>query len=229
MSVPLDDVAEYCLAPLVDCPLPLGRRLALEAARELCRDAWIWQWFIPTATLVAGTPDYDLTVTLPEESVIADLFLVTINGIPILPYAKSATQIPTDQAPYNGSPYYGGPAEFAGGCSGQNLTYHRALVTAITLVPNTNNAAGQALNVGMTLMPTIRATCLPEIIESEYIEAVAYYVQSRAMAYPSEKWSNPQLAAVYANEWDERLRQAKTRGQGGNVIPRYRTTPDDFA
>lgn len=223
--------AQYCLDALPGLPIPLGRRLVVEAVRDFCQETKIWRFWIPQQTLTTNIMDYPLTTNQPDQSVIFDLVHVQINGQDILPYSEGALTPALDQQAY---PLQTNVlSSSANSCSGQNLTYNRGNVNTVTIVGGVNNAAGMPLTVELALMPAPGATCIPDIVWQEWFEAVENYVKWKAMTRPKEPgqeqdFSNPEMGAFHLKEYEGKRNQAKLRAAGGNMNKRYRSVGCDF-
>lgn len=219
--------AQYCMDSLPDCPIPLLRRLVVEAVRDFCQETKIWRYWTPQMTLTANITDYDLTANQPDQSVIFDLVHVQINGQDILPYSEGALTPALDQAAF---PLYSNLLTSSGNSinSGQNLTYNRSNVSTVTIVGGVNNSTGYPLTVEVAVMPAPGATCIPDIVWQEWFEAIEQFVKWKAMARPGESFSSPEMAAFHQTEYEGKRNQAKLRAAGGNMNKRYRTVGSDF-
>lgn len=228
MPVPILQAAQYCGDSLKDCPIPLLQRLVVEATREVCREGRIWRVKLPTITLLPRTINYDLSATLPLNSVIEDIIQVRINGQPILPYNINATTPAIDQSPWPG--VGGPPGNFGPECQWQNVTFSRPLQTQITLIGGWQTTGGQPMDIWLNLIPQIGSSTIPDIAWNEYVEAIEQYVKWRArVGDPSAAWYNPQLGQDNETNWKDWAGVLRTKARTGNVTPRMRVTPSDYA
>lgn len=226
MTTAVDTIATFCRDSLPNCPVPLLRRLVVEAAREFGRKTSGWKWWVPTQTIVSGTSDYSLVSTQPAQSVIDDILSAKVNGTNIYPYSDSATTPAVDQHPYGGLTVNG---EITAASEFQNTTYHRALRTSITLVPPPSSIAGTSLDVQIRLIPQIGATVIPDLFWDEHSECIENYVKWKAMTRVKEKFSDPVMGEFHHGQYELMANAAKVKIQIGNVSPRHRNVPCDFA
>ncbi len=223
--IPLLTFSQRYQDALPSCPIPLLNTLVVEAARELCQAGRLWKAWIPTATIVDGTSDYDLTAGTPANTTVVDLAQVLVGGKPILPYDVDATTPATDQAPYNGA------IPGTGTCFNDvfNVTYNRDNDTTITLVPVPSGLSGYSLDVQLVLVPQLGNTSqLPDQFYNEWNEAIEHYVKWRAMMRQKEKFSDPQMAQYHYGEWMIFRGRCVSRGRAGKMSARRRSVPSDF-
>lgn len=153
--------------------------------------------------------------------------LVKINGLPILPYDVDATTPALDQGTWPG---LSAPPGLSNGCQFQNTTYNRGNQTSITLVPTPTSLAGALLDVNLVLIPQIGSSTIPDIAWNEYAEAIEQYVKWKAcMGDKSAVYYDPGLGSAHKINWDSWAANLRTKARTGNVTPRMRTTPSDFA
>ncbi len=191
---PLSDFTVLCLAELPGIPPPILNRLVARAARELCREGRLWRFVVPDITVANNVLTYDLSALLPACSMIHDIDVVTIGGIPLDTASRGANRIST------------------------TVSWTRTN-NSIAL----RSYCDGLLRVQAVLIPTIDACSLPDILLDEWIEALEFGVKGMAMAMPKKEWSDASSGAFYLGQWEEKLCKARLYGRNGNATPRLRT------
>ncbi len=75
---------------------------------------------------------------------------------------------------------------------------------------------GGTFRLSYFLMPAPGATCLPDFLFDQHVEAIASGATARLLAMPGKEWSNPQFAAIYQATFEreaDRNFRASQRGQ----------------
>jgi len=180
-------------------PDPLVRQAICRSAREFMRRTRVWtEWLQPVATTAGQGVSY--TLALPPDSQPVRLERMTAGGRPA--DIANAWVEPADWTQWPEGP--------------------RTLISSdlATYVLRGDWAAGEEVQVQVSLMPTLGALGIPDPLAERHLEAIAAGAKSILLAMPD--FLAPELAAAYRMQFDQAIAAASIDRFRGHTsqIPR---------
>lgn len=86
--------------------------------------------------------------------------------------------------------------------------------------------AQQGLKLRLSVTPSETATGLPDDIALRFRDAMHVGAKARLMLYPGKPWSNPELAAVYAQAFTGLIERANVNAARAHVNARIPSRPN---
>lgn len=174
------------------------------ACIEFCRKTQVWQMDLDPIDIVAGQQVY--TMTLPTDADLSKVMRVIIDGV---------DQIPLSEKPAGSSfgyaPYYT-----------VNISTNQ-----ITLVKSPLDNVPAGLQICIALKPTITAFQVPEILLSQYPEAISYGALGNLCAMVGRPFSDFEMAKQYREDFRHAINSAASDALYGfsravlETIPAY--------
>lgn len=157
-------------------PDPLVRHALCRASREFFRRTRAWTEWLDAAT-ATGVPGQEFDFDLPNQTEIVRIEQATKSGKPLT--VQSYKQLAADWTKH--------PDEAE---SGQSLV-SRDLVTF-----NLLGTVSGSVQVQASLMPSVRASGLPDHLANHYMEAIAQGAKGILLLTPDTEFYKPDLAGV---------------------------------
>lgn len=184
-------------------PDPLVRQALCRAARDFLRRTRVWMvWLDPVPTVAGARVAYEFV--LPAESQIVRVEQASINGRPLDVQSYRLRQ--ADWTRYD---------------DGEPAVVTRDLAEFIL---SGTAAAGDEVQVQVSLMPTLAATGIPDDLADRYLEPIARGALSVLLATPDVPFYKPDLAAAYGLMFEQAINTVAVDAYRGhtNEIPRAR-------
>ena len=184
-------------------PDPLVRHALCRASREFFRRTRAWmQWLEPTGSMAGEGMTYDFDVPTGAQKVRIEQ--ATVGGRPLA--IESFREIDHD---WQAHP------------QGERALVDQDLQT-FSLVGRF--AAGEAIQVQVSLMPSPSATGLPDDMADRYLEPIAGGAKAVLLLTPDTEFYRPDLAAAYRASFDRGVASAALDAYQGhtNNVPRAR-------
>lgn len=164
------------LVHAVNAPDPLVRQALCRAARDFFLRTRAWtQWLDVTTTNAGEGVEYDFDI--PSQTELIRIERATRNGSPLL--VQNYRQRPADWTQHADGPQ--------GVVTRDLVTYN--LVGSF--------AAGDVVQVQASLVPSLRATGIPDPLANRYQEPLAHGALARLLLVPDTPYFKPDLAAFY--------------------------------
>jgi hypothetical protein len=177
----------------------------LRVAREFCQRSSAWREPMLPITAEPGVKTYALFSPEPKTDVLRVLEL-TVGGQLLWRAEPSLEQHPTVQPKF--------------------LPHHPPFTldsqaTEITL----RDVPTGAIEGVVAMRPSFTATTLPDLMQSDYLEALRAGVLARLMAMGGKPWSDRTMAATYEDRWQREVGFHATRSARGNTRAPLRAFP----
>lgn len=207
----LTDFLPHFMVELPGCSVPLAMQTLVRVAHEFCQRTLVWDEVQDPFRLVSGLRDYDLEV--PTGAAVAMVREVWMGNRLLRPTTMPALQLvlPAWQTATSSAPAF------------YNLAADRL---AISFFPIPSGAITVPVVMRVAYVPANNATSLPDVLGTQYLDAICAGVKSRLMAMPAMTWSQPPLVPFYREQFERGIDQAKAeslhdRAQGAvGVRPR---------
>lgn len=194
----LDDVLDLMRPHLGGgCPEISMKWAALQAARELCREARCLRRTIEIDT-IAGYSRYRAE---PNWLAITDEQLAQRDAVEIIGFRA----IEVEGTPYDAD----GPEAFSQRDGGGRAVIYEPDEVEIFPEPTESLAAGLRLNAVLSIKAS--AALIPEQLGSRYRDLIASGARAILEEMPNETWSNPQAAAWRRQQFVTGIASARTR------------------
>lgn len=194
---------------VVGCPEPLLDQALLQTAYDFCDQSGVWDEIQDPQTIKAGVADYD--IERPSEGIMLRVREVWVDD-------RAITFQPIREVNHMSK-------------SGGTPVYYNAAAdrSQVRLFP-TPSATGSKLKVRAVYAPSMAATNLPDFLFHRYIDGIASGTKARLMATvgPGITWSNPQMAVVYMQRFNEVLVNARIESLHENVEGSLQAAPRPF-
>lgn len=183
-------------------PDPLIRMYLVRSARRFFTRTFAWrEWLEPSATRPGVSVEYDFD--LPSQSQILRLERATLNGSPFS--IQSFRDVPRDWT--------------------QPANAERSLVSrdlsAFTLTGDVPD--GDALQVQVSLIPTLDATGLPDNLAALYMEGIAAGALVDILMI--KEYADPQNAMMFSGVFDAAVGRTRADAYRGNTQQTPRVRP----
>lgn len=186
---------------VLGCSIPLADQALREAAREFMARTRIWrEWLDPAG--VTGRLDYELEA--PTGAMVVRIEQATSNGNPI-------AVISSNEAPSNEMEF----AQREGGV----ISRDRVTFTLARQLP-----AGTRVAIEASLMPSKKATGLPDHLYFQHSAAIVNGAKHRLMLTPQTTFFQPDIAMAAKAAFDQAIDRAAVAAWRGNTgtTPRHR-------
>lgn len=184
-----EDFYPYIRVDVPDCPDPVISSAVISACIDFCRDTLSWTEVQDYLPLFDGVSDYEIDV--PAQARAIQVMDIWFNGSRLIPITLKdlPSLMPNWASASSSSPVYYTSAVERG---------------MIRLYPLPVNVTGTKLSARIALIPSNKATTLPDFLGLHHFEAIASGAKARLLMMPSVGWFNGNLA--------ERHRQLFTEG-----------------
>lgn len=182
-----------------------AERYIVDSAIEFCEKTGIWREVLDTVNSRAGFAEIELD--LPADSQILQITDLYFDGQHIEPLAPDTLD---DQ----GQEWFAKTATLPRG-------YYSTQPGIVVLVPAPDSAS--QVRVHAKLLPKRNSTVLPDILLDRYPEIIQYGALKRLLMEPSQAYSDPNKAIVYAQEFEQCVSKVRQEAQKGFTRSRHRT------
>lgn len=172
------------------CPVPTARTRIRSAVTKMCERARIWRESL-TQTAMAGQND----ITPPDGAVLFEVAEVYYEGDVNPLKRRSPDWLDMRCAGWRTWK----------GCLPEYVT--QTAMNKVLLVPDfDDDATPGELQIDVYLKPAVDCLELPDFFVDQYRQVVAYGALAEILVLPDQKFTNPQLAAVNAGLFEDKLR-----------------------
>lgn len=168
------------------CPQNVAKNAIRNAAIEFCERTYVYVVDHPAIDVVADvgayawSPAADLKVVRPDS--------VWFQGSPLDPVTRSdLSDMYTDWTAAKGTPRY----------------FVQERVDQLILVPKPVATVTGAVTAKVSVAPSRASTSIPDFLWERYLEDIAAGAKGRLMAMAGKPYTNPQMAAVQAQAFDD--------------------------
>ncbi len=205
----LDEFEPYILPAAQSAPIDAVERAVKQAAVEFCRRTLIWHEPLPDLDTVADQEAYLLD--RPDDSTVFKLLSASLAGreLAVVTYAAGLV---ARRNPYN--------------LATADNAYLDA-INQIHLAP-APTVAGQVIAVEAVLVPTLEAATLPGLLQP-HLEDIAFGALKRLMLIKESDAYDPNLAAINARMFDDRIQATSVRVNRGMSGAKIRGQRDPAA
>ena len=199
----LTDFHDLLMPELPGCPAAMVNLQLIQTAREFCQTTSAWVLPLETVNVIAGTAAYSLFLSDPT----AELTRITSMS-----FAGQLLWV-RDEMYLNQASVFTYPAyrrnepPFTLSDDLLNIT-----LTAYELAGSTG-----ALTLLGACKPVRTTPDLPDLLMSQYSDAIRYGTLSRLMIMGKKPWTDRELAAKYMNDWKSEVNYAAYQVQVGNT------------
>ena len=175
-----------------NCPIFTIERTIREAASEFFERSMAWTVTQDAETLPKGVETFDLD--LPTSTRLVSVASVKygskeLSGM----HRDDMDRLPTDWTVTKGNP----------------LSYIYNDESSIRLYPIPDESRPDQMRVRFSVAPTRDATDIPDILGERYYEHILYGARYRLAKMPGMPWTNPALAAMNQQMFEQKVRNAK--------------------
>ncbi len=97
--------------------------------------------------------------------------------------------------------------------------------SAVSVVFESDLAAGDEVEITLYLAPARYATSLPDLLYNDWLEGVAAGARAAIMRMPGKDWHNPQLYMIEQKTFAHQIGQARIKGERKNLQTHNRIQP----
>lgn len=203
MAAALSDFLPDVLAHTPQCPSITAERELLKAAIEFCRKSGAWYEDLDTFEAEVGKSTYDVFPPAGQAQIVR-LREITIDGDRI----DNTDEERLNRLSRNWRADTGEPDR-----------WYQPSRTKLSLYPTPD--AVHTVGGVVALMPTMKATRVPDFLFEEWSEGLAAGAVQRLVMMPGKAWSNPNLAASFNKEFRRAISRARIqalRGRSGKPM-----------
>lgn len=211
----LDGFNSLILPKVMGCPLPEVRLSVLQAARELCKKAFVWNAFQDPVSLQEGVASYNLVP-------VTDAYIHTVKNIwmgarELTPASMEdvAALYPNWQVATSNEPTM------------YNLAEDRTKVRVFP-IPTGLTAATPQVRIRSIFVPLNTAQTLPDFMGRDYDELISWGALARLLMPTNTEWSNPNLGAYYEAKFSEGVVSARIDEEHDRVQSSITVAPRSF-
>lgn len=175
-----DDVLPYFVTDVLGAPEPTMLQHVQLAAEEFFRRTLLWQQPLDPIRIREGARTYEVEL---DNGVVLNKLLVAFADDRQLALCERTT---------------------AKRLLANNDACWFAYTDSPTAIGTSDLGGSQILKVEASLKPSITATSIPDEY-AEYASDIALGAAARTLMVPRQVWTNPQLAAIKAQEFNARL------------------------
>ena len=207
-----NDILALILPEVAGCPSATAWVAVLRAAQELCRASGVWREWLDEILLLDGIAEYELE---PSDGGVIDMVKEIWVGTREL-HGKSHSEInwlmPDWRTSRSTEPVY------------FNVDGPR---NTVTVYPTPASPIG-SLRVRVQLVPSLSATSIPDDVYTFYGEAIEKGAKGKLMMQRGTQWYEPKLGAVFADEFNIAVNDARIEEMAGQVPSSTRVQPRLF-
>lgn len=201
-----DDFMPYVLPEVPGAPEPIVTQHIRSACIDFCEKSLILTRDHDPITLVEKIVDYDLEP--PTGYIVVKVMKAWLENQELTPLAPDFVR---EASVYNRlfSSYESAPD--------RPRAYLQKDERSISVwgVPDKNYANGLTLRVA--LKPSRASTTIENVVFEDYAEVIAHGALYRLMISPGKSYTNPEMAAVHKNLFDQGINVARQRATHGQV------------
>lgn len=192
----------YLVAPYVTgCPPPQIKTALRQAAKELCRDGWVWQADLDPISVVALQDEYAITAPSSDGDVYT-IIQARLSGRTLEFRAWSDLRAMFPAHPDTASP-------------GEAYLWSMSQPDTMSLYPVPETSVASGLLLRAVLVPTTDAAGIDERVSIDYEEELVWGALWRLMVMPEKPWSNIKLADFYGRKFKNSISLARARPNKG--------------
>lgn len=207
MATVILDLIPDVIADLPGVPDPVAESAIRRAAIDLCANAGVWRHKPAPIAVVAGTASY--AIPTPSGSRVESILEASVGGRPLaLPGDSVST---AGIAGLLGAPVAASLDPFNGG-------------VLIAPVP----ASDLSLDLIVTLVPSVAAAEIPDLLANRYADTLAHGARARLMMMLRQPWSDPAMAQAEAAMFSDGVSEAHIAMLRGSSLGTLRVRPRAF-
>lgn len=180
------------------CPQPLAAQSLVDTAIDFCRETGVLRYDIGPLDVQFGVSDYLLDPS-------GDMRIVRVLSASY----RGAQLAPTPAAPADGA--VGTPREISSPNSSQVRVYP---------APDETQTSVLRVTATVTLSPAI--TEIPDVLYTDWLEAIVSGAAARISAIPDQPFTNPMVAAGAAMRYQQQLTRAQAEAAGPRILSNAR-------
>lgn len=201
---------DYVLPDVPGCGAPLAQQAIREAAIEFCAQTLLYKHDHAAIDIVGATHTYALT--LPANTVLADVIFAAVNGTPIAPRGKAWLDVSI--------------AEWRTTATGVPAYYFlNSGRTEIRLVKTPSESIATGLVLELALKPAKAATEGPDFLLEDWEAAITAGAKARLFAMKRKPWSDPGLSVYFTGIFENEKGRASVTASRDNTRAPLRSTP----
>lgn len=210
----IDDFLPHLLTELPGCPDQLVKQQLLFGAIEFCTETHAWNEIQDPITIIDKINEYDVEV--PTGARIVSVKDVWASSRKLRPVTMEQLfeRIPNWQTAEGSEPvYYNASTDW----------------TTIKIFPKPFEANKAKLTLRVAYAPTMAATSIPDEVAIKYWDGLIGGAKARLMLMPGKAWTNPQLAAINRDLFNDAMLKAKISQIHDRVQGSVSVRPHPFA
>jgi hypothetical protein len=201
------DTAYSTLVPRIqgeipDCPDFFIESRIQEAAMAFFKESSTWRVDLDLTGTIKDTADYDLEV--PSKTATSEIISITHLTTALIP--KTERQLEDIDAEWRittGTPVY----------------YTQLTPSTVTIAPVPAVSTAKALRMRVSVYPTLAATRIDSQIFDDNYSALIVGTLARLLLMVGKVWSDPNMGAVYAQQYSQEIAHAMDVANRGRVKP----------
>ena len=202
MSV-LADYYDLLMPELPGCPTAMVNLHLIQTARQFCQDTSAWVIPCDDITVLATTSKYELFPAVASAELVRITRLTFGNTL-----LWTRDDLDDCNYIYQTYPHYRRHEP--------PFTLTDDLLYVTFTAQEMTGAAGTAKIVA-AVKPKMTANDLPDLLMSQYSEAIRCGTLARLMIMSKKKWTDRELAMQYRRDWNAACNFAAYQAQGGNT------------
>jgi hypothetical protein len=171
-----------------------------QVARDFCTRTSAWDTEFDPIELVPGQAAYDLFPTDNDAQTVRLISLVADGKLLWKSTDPEVKQVTQTHAVY--------------ACTEPPFALSNDMLQIVLADYQVPTAAGLLLVTG-AVKPTLKAETLPDLLQSQFSEAMRVGVLARLMAMMKKPWTDRELSAKYASDWNAAVNFAAYQVQTG--------------
>lgn len=198
-----EDAADLILPDVRDCPWPMAKSRLILAARDFCSRTSAWRIELDPFKSIAGVAEYPELIESRQMEVVRVLraYFGEKKLVPVNPGAFFALRVERQRV---------GPPEFMT-VRGDAILLHPA-----------PSESGVEILVEATFKPSLTSTTFPTELWNQYGETIADGAKARLYKSPGKPYTDLNMAAVAAGDFNAACGKARARIDRGMSTPRQR-------
>lgn len=207
-----NDILALILPEVAGCPSQTAWIAVVRAAQELCKVSGTWREWLDEITLRSNLAEYELE---PSDGgvihMVKEAWVGTRELVPKTP-SEIAYLLPNWRTARSTEPLY------------FNVDGPR---NTITVYPTPNEPI-EKLRVRVSLMPSLTTTLIVDDVYTFYGEAIEKGAKGKLMMQRGTQWYEPKLGAVFQDEFNIAVNDARIEEEAGQVPSSTRVQPRSF-
>lgn len=200
------DFARWILPEVLGCPDPVVDQAIVSTVYEFCDQTGAWDEVQDAQTVEVGVGDYDIPA--PTGAIPLRVLDVSLDGrlLQSAPYRTSLLTLNVATP----------------------IAYTSSIERGLIRLAPAPTVSGGQLVVRAAYAPSMTATILPDFLMQRFAEVIASGTKARLQLMPGVSWSNPTLASVYAQRFNNGMLDARTEALYGRNNGSIRIEPKVF-